>query len=97
MKLDKHLPRTDTTLYILISLFESSDGYIRMQKVESLSHGRVKIAAGTMYGAIEYLLKQALIKSVESADKRRKTYIITEKGIEVVKLDCARMKHMTEV
>lgn len=97
MKLDKHLPLTETTYYILLSLFEPAHGYIMMQKVEALSNGRVKIAAGTMYGAIENLLKQELIKSVESTDKRRKTYIITEKGIEVVKLDCARLKHMTEV
>src|SRR5699024_5808743 len=95
MKLDKHLPLTETTYYILLSLFEPAHGYIMRQKVEALSNGRVKIAAGTRYGAIENLLKQALIKSVESTDKRRTTYMITEKGIEAAKLDCARMRHMT--
>src|SRR5699024_10126667 len=93
----KHLPLTETTYYILLSLFEPAYGCIMMQNVEALSTGRVKIAARTMYGARENLRRQELSKSVESTDKRRKTYIITEKGIEVVKLDCARLKHMTEV
>lgn len=97
MTLNKHLPLTETTYYILLSLFEPAHGYIMMQKVEELSKGEVKIAAGTMYGAIENLLKQALIKSVESTDKRRKTYVITEKGIEVVRLDLARIKHMAQI
>jgi len=35
-----------------------------MQKAEELSGGRVRIAAGTMYGALENLLKQKLIASV---------------------------------
>lgn len=97
MELDKYLPLTETTYYILLSLFEPAHGYIMMQKVEELSKGKVKIAAGTMYGAIENLLKQELIKSVKSSDKRRKTYLITEKGIEVIRLDCERMKHITRV
>ena len=58
-----------------------------MQKVEELSNQQVKIAAGTLYGAIENLLKQKLIQSVKSEDKRRKVYVITEKGKEVLLLD----------
>ena len=51
-----------------------------MQKVEELSNHQVKIAAGTLYGAVENLLKQGLIESVKSEDKRRKVYVITERG-----------------
>ena len=52
MNLNKYLPLTETTFYILLSLKEPSHGYAIMQKVEELSNGRVRIAAGTMYGAI---------------------------------------------
>ena len=97
MELNKYLPLTETTYYILLSLIEPAHGYIMMQKVEELSNQKVKIAAGTMYGAIENLLKQQLIKSVKSTDKRRKTYVITEKGIEVLRLDCERMKHIIHI
>lgn len=97
MDLNKHLPLTETTYYTLLSLLEPAHGYIMMQKVEQLSNQTVKIAAGTMYGAIENLLKQQLIKAVKSTDKRRKTYVITEKGIEMLRLDCVRMKHITAI
>ncbi len=97
MNRDKHLPLTETTYYILLSLIEPAHGYLIMQKVEELSNRQVKIAAGTLYGAIENLLKQQLIQSVKSEDKRRKTYVITEKGKEVLELDFSRMQHMIHV
>lgn len=94
MKRDRHLPLTETTYYILLSLFEPAHGYIMMQKIEELSNQQVRMAAGTLYGAIENLLKQQLIRSVVSDDKRRKTYVITEEGKETLRLDCERMQHM---
>ncbi|ASV69753.1 PadR family transcriptional regulator [Cytobacillus sp. FSL W7-1323] len=97
MDINKYSPLTETTYYILLSLIEPSHGYVMMQKVEELSDNKVKIAAGTMYGAIENLVKQRLIQSVESDDKRRKTYVITEKGIEVLRQDYKRMSHMIHI
>ena len=97
MDVNKYLPLTETTYYILLSLLEPAHGYIMMQKVEELSDQKVKIAAGTMYGAIENLLKQQLIESVKSTDKRRKTYTITEKGLAVLRLDCKRLKQIVHV
>jgi len=97
MNRDKNLPLTETTYYILLSLLEPAHGYLIMQKVEELSNQQVKIAAGTLYGAIENLLKQQLIQSVKSEDKRRKTYEITAKGKDILQLDLARMEHMVSV
>lgn len=97
MNRDKKLPLTETTYYILLALLEPAHGYIIMQKVEELSNYQVKIAAGTLYGAIENLLKQKLIKSVESNDARRKVYVITEKGKEILRLDFERMNYMTNI
>ncbi len=57
MKRNKHLPLTEITYYILLALLEPTHGYHIMQKVEDMSDGDLKIAAGTMYGAIENLLK----------------------------------------
>lgn len=97
MNRDKNLPLTETTYYILLALLEPSHGYLIMQKVEELSNQQVKIAAGTLYGAIENLLKQNLIQSVKSEDSRRKVYVITQKGKEVLQLDFERMKHMISI
>lgn len=97
MNLDKFLPLTETTFYIMLSLVEASHGYAVMQKVEQLSNNKVRVAAGTLYGAFENLTKQKLIKSVESQDPRRKVYILTEEGMEVLKLEIQRLKHMIKI
>lgn len=93
-KRNKLLPLTETTFYILLSLRQPGHGYQIMQTVEELSGGSVRIAAGTMYGALENLSKQKLIEAVPNDDPRRKTYQITPYGSEVLELDMSRMKLM---
>ena len=97
MNRDKNLPLTETTYYILLALLKPAHGYLIMQKIEELSSQQVRIAAGTLYGAIENLLKQNLIQSVKSEDNRRKVYVIAEKGKEVLRLDLERMHHMIRI
>lgn len=97
MNRDKNLPLTETVYYILLALMEPAHGYLIIQKVEELSHGQVRMAAGTLYGAIENLLKQKCIEPVSSEDSRRKVYVITERGREILRLDLERMMHMIEV
>jgi len=97
MKRDVNLPLTETAYYILLALVESAHGYIIMQNVEELSDGRVRLAAGTLYGAIENLLGKGLICSVPSDDVRRKVYVITQKGKQILYLDYRRMRHMLNV
>ncbi|NLP28656.1 MAG: PadR family transcriptional regulator [Clostridia bacterium] len=97
MNRNKNLPLTETTFYILLALFKPAHGYAIMQKVEELSNHQVKIAAGTLYGAIENLLKLNLIEFVKKEDNRRKVYVITEKGRDLLLLDLERMQHMISV
>ena len=97
MKRDKNLPLTETVYYILLALLEPAHGYLIMQKVEELSDGAVRIAAGTLYGAIENLLKLKFIRPIDSQDSRRKVYLITDQGKEILRLDFERMKHITEI
>ncbi|WP_346939765.1 PadR family transcriptional regulator [uncultured Clostridium sp.] len=97
MKRDKNLPLTETTFYILLALLKPAHGYLIMQKVEELSNGHVRLAAGTLYGAIENLTKLKFIMPVPSEDKRRKVYLITDKGREILRFDLERIKHMAKV
>jgi DNA-binding PadR family transcriptional regulator len=96
-KRDKLLPLTETTFYILLALNSPSHGYQIMETVEDMSNGDVRIAAGTMYGALENLLKQKLICPQSSNDPRRKVYAITERGMEILKADVCRLRHMLGV
>ena len=93
-KRNKFLPLTETTFYILTALKRPSHGYQIMQTVEDLSGGEVRIAAGTMYGALENLSKQKLIAQVMSEDPRRKVYQITDYGLEILALDVNRLQTM---
>ena len=97
MNLEKYLPLTETTYYILLVLLEQGHGYAVMQKAEELSNGRVRIAAGTMYGALDNLTRQKLIESVPSSDPRRKMYQTTEEGRHVLLMESQRLKHMIEI
>ena len=97
MNYNKLLPLTETTFYIMLSLVEPSHGYAIMQNVEQLSHNKVKVAAGTLYGAIENLLKQKMIVEVKSEDKRRRVYTLTPEGSELLKLEIKRLKHLVSI
>lgn len=46
---------TEAVFYILLSLDTPLHGYGIMQNVEHLSGGRVRLAAGTLYGALATL------------------------------------------
>lgn len=97
MNYNKLLPLTETTFYIMLSLVKPSHGYAVMQNVEQLSQNKVKVAAGTLYGAIENLLKQKLIVEVESEEKRRRVYTLTPEGNELLKLEIERLKHLVSI
>ncbi len=97
MNLSKYLPMTETTYYILMALCEPGHGYAVMQKVEEMSEGRVRIAAGTMYGALENLGKQKLIAPVKSEDARRKMYQTTSEGRTVLQMEAQRLEHLLRV
>lgn len=94
MNRNSNLPLTETFFYILLAVRTPMHGYAIMQKIEELSGGQVRLAAGTMYGAIENLLKKGLIVSVKSDDARRKLYTLTPLGKSVLEDDYQRMKHM---
>ena len=76
-----HTALTEAVYYILLSLIEPMHGYGIMQNVEGLSNGRVKLAAGTLYGAINTLLEKGWIV-VLSGEKnsRKKQYQIPKKA-----------------
>lgn len=97
MNRDKNLPLTETVYYVLLALTEPAHGYAIMQKIEELSDGQVRLAAGTMYGAIENLLKKKLIISLHSNDPRRKVYVISDLGKSVLYADYERMLRMIAV
>ena len=83
---------TEAVYYILLSLMQPLHGYGIMQNVEKLSGGRLKLAAGTLYGAISTMLEKGWITAVgNDADSRKKEYAITETGVTVLRAEYKRL------
>ena len=97
-RIKKISPLTETTFYILISLLEPLHGYGIMQKVINLSKGRIHLGPGTLYGALGNLVGAGLImpKGSRETNPRRKIYIITNLGKELIKYEIRRLKEMTQ-
>ncbi len=86
---------TEGIYYILLSLLEPMHGYGIMQNVERLSAGRVRLAAGTLYGAINTLLEKSWIRALPGdTNARKKEYIITQQGDRALKTELARLKEL---
>lgn len=86
---------TEAVYYILLSLYMPLHGYGIMQKVEGLSGGRVKLAAGTLYGAISTLLEKGWIIASGTEEKsRKKEYVITVSGKEAVRGEISRLREL---
>lgn len=94
-ELQKYLPLSESTYYILLSLVDSRHGYAIMQHVEEISRGAVTIGPGTLYGAFNNLEKAGLIRSVGEED-RRKYYALTDLGRLVLAGQINRLKVMAE-
>jgi len=88
---------TEAVYYILLSLIEPLHGYGIMQNVEQLSNGRVKLAAGTLYGAINTLLEKGWIIALsEEKGSRKKEYLITDQGKKMLRLEIDRLKELID-
>lgn len=87
---------TDTHYYILLSLMTSMHGYAVMQKVEDLTEGHVVMGPGSVYTMIQKLLKAGYIKPSEQAAEQRKSYVITNQGIDIFQKELKRRKKMVE-
>lgn len=88
-----YMPMTETGFYILLCLRKEAHGYSIVQQVEGLTDGEIRISPGTMYGSLSKMEKDGLIRFVREEDKR-KIYIITDLGKQVLELEMNRIKRL---
>ena len=93
--LKRYIPMTETAYYILLALREERHGYGIIGHVKKITHGRIKLGAGTIYGTLSKMEKDGLIQSLHEFDRRR-TYITTEMGREILNLEITRLKELLE-
>ena len=82
---------TEPMYYILLALTEECCGVDIMEKVRTLSHGRVTVGPGTLYAKLAKIEEKDIIR-LTAADGRRKSYIITDAGREELKKEFERLK-----
>ena len=99
-----HLPLSVPVFQILLSLSDQDfHGYAIIQDIRARTDAEVELTASTLYAAIKRLLDERLIVEVESRtpgegdDPRRRYYRITPAGLEVVRLEAARLERAVKM
>ena len=85
---------TDTAYYILLSLVDAKHGYLIMKTIDEMTDHRFSIGPASMYTTIKKLLSADCIRLIDDSDAKKKTYIATEKGIQLLKTEVKRRKEM---
>ncbi len=85
---------TEVTFFILLSLFEAKHGYGVMQFVEMQTNGRLILGAGSLYGALNTLQEKEWIEPIDDGKGRKKEYLITEKGKDIVNAEIKRLENL---
>ncbi len=85
---------TEVSFFILLSLFEAKHGYAVMQFIENQTNGRLVLGAGSLYGALNTLQEKEWIISADDGNGRKKEYIITQKGKDIVDVEIVRLKNL---
>ena len=89
---------TEAIYNILLSLRLANHGYGITQEVSEMTGGRVNLGPGTLYGAINTLLDKGWIILVraELDSRKKKEYIITDKGRAVFAAEQKRLAELLE-
>jgi len=95
--MNENIVLTEAVFYTLLALHAPLHGYGIMQETEKMSNGRLKLSAGTLYGALSTMLEKGWIKALPGEEEsRRKEYQITELGKAIVKGEMARLEELVE-
>lgn len=91
-------PLTEPLYYILLSLLTPNYGYGIMENISTLTNGRIKMGAGTLYGAINILRDKEyiILYKEEKEPRKRKEYLITIKGREALEKEIIRLEELVE-
>jgi DNA-binding PadR family transcriptional regulator len=91
-------PLTEPVLLILLSLADQPrHGYALMKDIEFLSHGRVRLSTGTLYGALRRLLEDRWIERFDQPDtsREKQAYRLTAAGRRQLHVELDRMRQIT--
>ena len=98
-----HLPLSPAVFHILLALAdEERHGYGIMQEVKRRTDGKVRLGAGTLYGAIKRLLEKGIIAETDERpdpelnEERRRYYRLTDFGQRVLRVEVSRLNQLVQ-
>lgn len=95
MPREKFKTLTEQMYYILLCLVEECCGIDMMDKIPGLTGGRVKVGSGTLYHLLDEFLAAGLIRETWARGRRR-SYILTEQGRELLEQEYQRLCRQTQ-
>ncbi|MBQ7000049.1 MAG: PadR family transcriptional regulator [Oscillospiraceae bacterium] len=82
---------TEQMFYILLCLRQECYGLDILDKVPQMTGGRVNVGSGTLYNLLEQFLEAGFIQETK-VEGRRRSYLLTEKGREMLKKEYLRIQ-----
>ena len=95
MPREKFQALTEQMFYILLCLKEEYCGADIMVRVEQLTAGRVRVGPGTLYNLLEQFLQADFIYQTR-AEGRRRSYILTSRGRQLLREEYGRICQQAE-
>ena len=81
---------TEQMFYTLLCLKDECYGMDILDRVPAMTNQRVNIGSGTLYTLLEQFLDAEIIRETK-VEGRRRSYILTDKGKEMLEKECARL------
>ena len=86
---------TEAVYYILLRLHRPAHGYALMKDIATMTDGRVRLGAGTLYGALDSLQQKDWIEPLsDRSEGRKKEYTITTAGKQVFEQEVIRLNEL---
>lgn len=81
---------TEQMFYILLCLKAECYGMDILDRVPSMTDGRVNVGSGTLYNLLEQFLDAGMIRETK-VEGRKRSYLLTDYGKEILKKEYDRL------
>lgn len=91
-------PLSPIVFHILLALTEGPcHGYAIMRAVDESAGGTLSIGPGTVYGSMQRMERDGLVREVPTDDDRRRTFELTGEGRRALQTESARLTRLAEL
>jgi PadR family transcriptional regulator len=94
-------PMREPTYFVLACVLEGPlHGYAIIKRAEELSGGRVRLATGTLYTALDRLTAEGYIQLISDeivSGRVRRSYGLTDSGAKALRAEAVRMAEAAQI